>query len=149
MPAEAEKHRRQLQKNNSRFKTCGTPEDPKWRLIRSSCQFSSKQLHKSAATAKSSADAGTGRQVVTCCHLVDVFRQRGHFRTHLSLFSRNYRIMFDRVLLKIFKLDDIKPAAVDKMKKRKRESKNSAAVSPAATGCRSANMLRFQEVKVK
>lgn len=80
---------------------------------------------------------------------MDVFRQRGHFRTHLSLFSRNYPIMFDHVLLKIFKLYDIKPAAVDKMKKRKRESKNSAAVSPAATGCRSANMLRFQEVKVK
>lgn len=61
--------------------------------------------------------------------------------------------MLDRILLKIFKLDDIKAAAVDKnhdeMKKQKRESKNSTAVSPAAAGCRSANMLRFQEVKVK
>lgn len=61
--------------------------------------------------------------------------------------------MLDRVLLKIFKLDDIKAAAVDKnhykMKKRKRESKNSAAVPPAAAGCRSASMLRFQEAKVK
>lgn len=63
---------------------------------------------------KSSADAGTGRQVVTCCHPVDMFRQRRHFRTRLSLFSRNYPITLDRVLLKISKLDDIKAAAVDK-----------------------------------
>lgn len=36
-----------------------------------------------------------------------------------------------------------------KVKKQKRESKNSAAVPPAAAGRRPANMFRFQDVKVK
>lgn len=91
--------------------------------------------------------------MVKCCHLVEILHQRRHFRTRLSLFSRNYLIYKRHVLLEIFKLDGIKPAAVDKndfkMKKQKRESNYSGAVPAEAAWCRSANTLRFQEVKMK